>query len=158
MRTSAEGVIEIERRIRARPETVFGYFTDPRRYISWQGVDAQLDPRPGGVFRVTVTGRSRTVARGVYVEVDPPKRLVFTWGWEHLDGLPAGMSDVPPGTSKVEIDLIPDGESTILRLRHTGLPTDAARDVHVQGWDRTLERLAIAATGGDPGPDPLAHV
>src|SRR6266511_3381275 len=75
--TSTEGVIEVERRIAARPETVFSYFTDPERYRLWQGIDAELDPRPGGVFRVRMRRHARTIASGVFVEVEPPVRLVF---------------------------------------------------------------------------------
>jgi uncharacterized protein YndB with AHSA1/START domain len=156
--TAAEGVIELERRIAARPETVFSYFTDPERYRRWQGVDAELDPRPGGLFRVTMTGRSRTVARGVYVEVEPPTRLVFTWGWEPIDGAPDGMTGVLPGTSTVEVELVADGDATILRMRHSGLPTDAACQFHTAGWDLTLDRLVVAAAGGDPGPYVLADL
>ncbi|MBV8386016.1 MAG: SRPBCC domain-containing protein, partial [Acidimicrobiia bacterium] len=62
-------VVEVERRIAAPPEIVFSYFTDPDRYRIWQGVDADLDPRPGGLFRVRMTGRSRHIATGEYVEV-----------------------------------------------------------------------------------------
>jgi uncharacterized protein YndB with AHSA1/START domain len=158
MKTSAENQIEVERRIAARPETVFSYFTDPVKFCKWQGVDAELDARPGGTFRVTVTGRSRVVARGTYVEVEPPNRVVFTWGWEQIDGLPEGMAGLLPGTSTVEIDLVADGDATLLRLRQSELRTDPEREVHIQGWEQTLDRLVIVAAGGDPGPDPLAEM
>lgn len=158
MKASPEDTIEVERRIAARPEIVFSYFTDPDRFCMWQGTDAELDPRPGGLFRVTVTGRSRMVARGEYVEVVPPKRIVFTWGWEQIEGLPEGMDGVLPGTSTVEVELQADGDGTILRLRHSGLRTDPERAVHTRGWDLTLERLVVVAAGGDPGPDPLAEI
>lgn len=157
MRASAEDVIEVERRIAARPETVFAFFTDSERYRLWQGVDAELDARPGGLFRVTMTGRSRSVARGVYVEVEPPTRIVFTWGWEQADGmLPDVVRDMGPGASTVEVDLVPDGDATILRLRHSGLPSDGAVHFHAYGWEVTLGRLAVVAEGGDPGPYPFA--
>jgi uncharacterized protein YndB with AHSA1/START domain len=153
------GAIEIERRIAARPEIVFSYFTDPARYRRWQGVDAELDPRPGGIFRVTVTGRSRLTARGVYVDVEPPTRLVFTWGWEKTDGLGDGVLDLAPGSSTVEVVLVADGDATILRLRHTGLPTtEESQAFHSYGWTMTLDRLAAVAAEGDPGPYPLADV
>ena len=158
MKTSAQEIIEVERVIHARPETVFAYFTDPERFILWQGVDAQLDPRPGGQFRVTVTGRSRVVASGRYVEVDPPNRIVFTWGWEQIDGLPDGMNGLLPGTSTVEVTLAATDGGTILRLRQTGLRTDPEREVHIRGWEQTLKRLVVVAAGGDPGPDPLAEL
>lgn len=157
MKISSEtDVIELERRIAARPETVFAYFTDPERFVRWQGMDAELDPRPGGIFRVTQSGRSRVVARGEFVEVEPPKRLVFTWGWEQREGLPEGFV-VSPGASTVEVDLVPDGEGTILHLRHTGLGTAPAREVHSVGWNLTLERLIAAAEGDEPGPNPFAN-
>jgi uncharacterized protein YndB with AHSA1/START domain len=151
----SQDVIEIERRIAARPETVFAYFTDAARYRLWQGVEAELDPRPGGIFRVTMTGRSRTVATGAYVEVEPPTRVVFTWGWEQREGLPEGMAGLGPGVSTVEVLLSPDGEGTMLRMRHSGLPGLAACNFHTSGWDTTLDRLVIVAGGGDPGPSPL---
>src|SRR5919198_26603 len=64
-----------EIRIAAPPEVVFPYFTDPARMVHWMGVAALLDPRPGGTFRIEANGRD--VVRGEYVEVDPPRRVVF---------------------------------------------------------------------------------
>ncbi len=141
--TKQKNAVEIELRINARPETVFQYFTDPKRILQWQGLKAELDPRPGGIYRVDMNGRD--VARGEYLEVVPNTRIVFSWGWEG--------SHVPPGSTTVEITLQVDGDGTILRLRHTGLPEDQ-RELHAQGWAHYLERLAEAATGGDPGADP----
>jgi len=156
MTTTTPGVIEIERRIAARPETVFSYFTDPARYRLWQGVDAELDPRPGGAFRVTMTNKSRAVVRGEYVEVKPPNRLVITWGWEPWDGQPDIF--VAVGSSTVEITLEPDGDATILRLQHRGLAASQAYQFHEWGWGMTLDRLAAVAAGGDPGSNPLDAV
>ena len=140
-------VVEREVRIAARPETIFGFFTDPVRMLRWKGIEAELDPRPGGTYRVQINAQS--IARGQYVVVEPHRRLVFTWGWEG-EGQP-----VPPGSSTVEVTLTPDGDETILRLTHRGLPAEL-RDVHGHGWDHFLSRLATAAAGGDPGPDPMA--
>lgn len=145
-------------RIAARPETVFAYFTEAGKYRLWQGVDAELDARPGGVFRVTMTGRTRTVARGVFLEVEPPHRVVYTWGWEPLDGQPDGMRGLLPGTSTVEIILSADGEGTLLRVRHSGLATLARYEFHTWGWNLTLDRLVVVASGDDPGPTPLADL
>jgi len=147
--------VAVERRIAAPPETVFSYFTDPERYRLWQGVDAELDPRPGGIFRVVMNGQSRQVVSGAFVELDPPRRLRFTWGWEPADPLDEGQSSLPPGSSTVEVILVPDGEGTILRLRHTGLRTEAACRLHSWGWDFTVGRLAVVATGGDAGANPF---
>ena len=133
--------------IAAPPDEVFPYFTDPGKMVVWKAVDATLDARPGGVFRIDVTGHD--VARGEYVEIDPPHRVVFTFGWESED------SPAPPGSTTVEVTLVPDGEATILRLRHNGLPTEPTCRFHNWGWDGTLERLVVAAQGGDPGPGPF---
>src|SRR3989442_13554655 len=84
----ADAVVR-EVRVAARPETVFPFFTDPAKMTRWKGVEAELDPRPGGIYRVNVTGRA--VARGQYVEVVPNRRAVFTWGWE------GAGSTRPPG-------------------------------------------------------------
>jgi uncharacterized protein YndB with AHSA1/START domain len=141
-------VVEREIRIAARPETVFEFFTDPEKMVLWKGREAELDPEPGGIYRVEMG--DRIVARGEYVEVDPPRRVVFTWGWE---GQESGEHVVPPGSSRVEITLDPDADGTLVRLRHLDLPEET-REIHGQGWDLYLGRLAVAATGGDPGADP----
>jgi uncharacterized protein YndB with AHSA1/START domain len=134
-----------ELRIEALPEEVFPFFTDPAKMIVLKAVEATLDPRPGGVFRINVTGRD--IARGEYVDIDPPRRVVFTFGWESQG------STVPPGSTIVEITLVPDGDGTLVRLVHSGVP-DEVRSGSSEGWDHYLQRLAVAAEGGDPGPDP----
>jgi uncharacterized protein YndB with AHSA1/START domain len=138
--------IEREVRIDASPETVFEFFTDPEKMVRWKGGAATLDPRPGGIYRVEIS--SQVIARGEYVAVEPPERIVFTWGWEGDD------AQTPPGSSSVEVTLTPDGDGTIVRLVHTGLPTPESVEQHGHGWTMYLDRLAIAASGGDPGPDP----
>jgi uncharacterized protein YndB with AHSA1/START domain len=138
----AAEVIELERRIAAPPEIVFSYFTDPERYQLWQGIGAELDPRPGGIFRVQQNDAG-FVSRGQFIEVDPPNRLVFSWGWEGIDGL-------PPGQSTVEVALVPDGAGTLLRLRHSGLPNESACDLHSYGWGVGLDNLVTVAAGTRP--------
>ena len=145
MAVENERVVEIERRIEAPREEVFVYLTDPDKYTRWMGMAAELDPRPGGVYRVRMN--SDTVALGEYVAVEPPSRVVFTWGWE-------GDTAVPPGSTTVEITLRDDGEGTILRLRHSGFTTDEAAATHRAGWAMYVERLSVATPGGDPGPRP----
>jgi uncharacterized protein YndB with AHSA1/START domain len=134
--TAAEGTIEREIRIEARPEIVFAFWTDPDRMARWMGRTVRLDPRPGGEFRVDYNGTD--VARGAFVELDPPHRLVLTWGWE------APGDPTPPGGSTVEVTLRPDGTGTLLRLRHTGLAPEVV-DGHAIGWDQFLPALANVA-------------
>jgi uncharacterized protein YndB with AHSA1/START domain len=138
-------VIELSVRLDAPPHEVFAFLTDAERYVKWQGVKAELDPRPGGVYRVWMD--AGTVARGEYMEVDPPRRIAFTWGWE-------GNVRVPPGSTTVELTLNADGEGTVLSLRHTGLPDGEAASMHEEGWRFFTGRLMIVAGGGDPEPTP----
>ena len=101
-------------RIAAPPDVVFPYFTDPALAVKWIADAAYLDARPGGTFSLSVRGNP---ARGEYVEVDPPHRVVFTWGIE-------GSGDLPPGSSTVEVVLQPDGDETVVTLTHRDLPTE----------------------------------
>ena len=142
--SETDGLIEHEIRIAAAPEIVFAYFTDPAKMVQWMGTEATLDPRPGGVCRINPSGHEAML--GEYVEVDPPRRVVFTWGWE-------ASEEMPPGSSTVEVRLTAEGDKTILHFAHRGLtPVQAER--HGEGWDHFLARLGVAAAGGDPGPDP----
>jgi uncharacterized protein YndB with AHSA1/START domain len=135
--------VELSVRLGARPDQVFPYLTEPDRYVRWQGIKAELDPRPGGVFRVWMD--ANTIASGEYVEVEPPHRVVFTWGWE-------GDQGIPPGSTTVVVTLEADGEGTLLSLRHTGLPDGHAFAMHDEGWRYFTGRLVLAAVGTDPGP------
>ena len=143
--SSVTEAVVVEVTVDASAETIFPFFTDPEKMVRWKGTAAELDPRPGGIYRVDVT--SQALARGEYLEVDPFRRVVFTWGWE-------GDEDVPPGSSTVEVTLEPAGDSTLVRLVHSGLPEDK-RALHREGWEHFTGRLRISAAGGDPGPDPL---
>jgi uncharacterized protein YndB with AHSA1/START domain len=119
--------------IDAPAELVFSYFIDPAKHVQWQGVEAELDPRPGGAMRVTFA--PGYVAVGTYVEVSPPTRIVYTWGWEH-----EGSDFLPPGSSTVEITLEASPLGTIVRLRHHGLP-EPMLEFHSHGWDDSLAEL-----------------
>jgi uncharacterized protein YndB with AHSA1/START domain len=123
-----------EVRIAARPEVVFEYFVDPAKVVRWMAESAEIEPRVGGLYRLTIQG----VASGEVVDLRPPRRLAFTWGWE-------GDRLVPPGSSTVVVDLEPDGDGTLVRLTHRGLPAEA-RELHREGWDRFLPRLAATAS------------
>ena len=76
-RAETDNVLEVSLHIAAQPETVFPYFTDPTRYVQWMGTEVDLDPVPGGAYRVRMRDGVETV--GQFLEVDPPHRLVFTW-------------------------------------------------------------------------------
>lgn len=140
MNTEA-GVIEREIFIAARPETVFGFLVDPALMAQWFGLLRTLEPYPGGIFHVEVSRGN--VARGVYKEVSPPRRVAFTWGWESRDPVLAIM---PPGSSLVEIELEPKNGGTLLRLRHSRLP-GAASLVHGERWSLHLHRLQSVLGG-----------
>ena len=139
--------VEREIEIAARPETVWELLTDPEQAVRWMGLAASFDLRPGGEYRVTVL--SGNVASGTFVEIDPPHRLVYTWGWE--TGI---SSSVPPGSTTVEFELAGNEAGTLLRFRHSDLPSGEAAESHGHGWDHYFERLAVVAAGGDPGTDP----
>lgn len=131
--------------IDASPETVWEFLVDPDKLMRWKGISADLDPRPGGVYRCEVIPGH--TARGEFVELDAPHRLVFTWGWD-------GQEGIPPGSSTIEIELATDGEGTSLHFVHKDLPSAEAAASHAHGWDHYLPRLEVAAGGGDPGEDP----
>jgi uncharacterized protein YndB with AHSA1/START domain len=130
--------------INASPSTVFGYLTDQRKLVQWMGTEATLEPTPGGDFRVLCGGVNPSA--GEFVEVVPNERVVFTFGWDVPD------HPIPAGSTRVEITLTPVGNSTLLRLVHSGLPEDAIGD-HLRGWDYYLGRLVMVGDGVDPGPD-----
>jgi uncharacterized protein YndB with AHSA1/START domain len=86
--------VVVERDIAAPPEVVFSMFTQPHLLVRWLGDTAELDPVPGGVFRFSVGDQDACVGR--YVALDPPRRLVFTWGWERAEAIP-----VPAGLKRL---------------------------------------------------------
>lgn len=129
----------------ATPETIWPFLTEADKHVQWAGTEATIDPTPGGVYRLHLGG-GRHPASGKYVEVIPLEKVVYTFGWEE-DGNP-----IPPGSTTVEITLQPEGDKTRVRLVHRGLPDDAVAD-HSGGWAHYLDRLAVRAPGGDPGPE-----
>lgn len=79
----------------------------------------------------------KDIAVGNYLEVVPPRRMVFTWGWQD-------SAHVPPGSSTVTITLSPTETGTLLELAHAGLPGGQG-DEHRVGWAHFLPLLAAAA-------------
>ncbi|MFL5911553.1 MAG: SRPBCC domain-containing protein [Gaiellaceae bacterium] len=153
--------------IQASPETVFAFFTDPGRMVQWMGVEATLDPRPGGIFRVAfeppgpvvdymraafgtgapVPGTGAHVVLGEFVEVEPYRRIAFTWGFE------TKLFAMPPQSTAVEVSFTPERDGTLVRLAHRRLPQSAA-GFHRAGWEHYMPRLVMVAVGRDPGTDP----
>ncbi|MGB2694225.1 MAG: SRPBCC domain-containing protein [Dehalococcoidia bacterium] len=145
---SAHDVIELEVRVAAKPETVFPLISEGAGMARWFGSTAEIEPRTGARLRVDINGRD--IAGGEVVEVVQNQRIVFTFGWE------GDAHPVPVGSTRVEISLTPDGDGTLVRLRHSGLTAEQAAQ-HKEGWDHYLPRLLDAAEGRDPGKDPWAQ-
>ncbi len=110
--------------INAERETVFGFLTETPRWAAWWGAGSTIDARPGGRLRIRYP--DGTEVSGDVVEVQPPARIVFTYGY--VSGKP-----IPAGASKVTIRLEEDLAGTRLHLTHE-FAEAAVRDEHVQGW------------------------
>jgi uncharacterized protein YndB with AHSA1/START domain len=123
--------------IAAPPERVFPYIVEADLLSRWIGDESWNDPRPGGVFRLRF---GETIVRGEFVEVDPPRRVVFTWGHEEAE------RSLPAGSTTVEVDLEQHDGGTRVRLRHSGLPNAEEVERHNEGWDRYLPELAREAS------------
>lgn len=128
--------------IDASPETVFAYLTTNEGMTAWMGRHADLQPRPGGRFAVDIAGHP---VRGEFLHVEPPTRVVVSWGF-------AGSDDLPAGASTVEFVLTRITGGTRVDLRHSDLP-DAEVRGHADGWANFLPRLAVVGEGGDAGRD-----
>ncbi len=134
---SAPDVLTASVRISAAPDVVFPYFTDPALIVRWLGDWAELTAAPGGTFALDM---NTVPIRGEYVAVEPPHRVVFTWGVAGRDGL-------PPGSTTVEVRLTADGGDTVVELFHYDLPADQL-DSHREGWELKLATLAVSVPGG----------
>lgn len=122
--------------IDAAPETVFSFFTDSERWERWWGAGSAIDARPGG--RVLIHHANGIDVTGEVVRIDPPRQIVFTYGY-------ASGSPVPPGGSRVTITLQPVGATTRLSLSHE-FASQPPRDQHIQGWRYQLALFANAVT------------
>ncbi len=125
------------------PDTAFALITEPERLRRWKTIAARVDLRLGGEYRWTVTPGH--IAAGTFQEIEPGKRVVYTWGWE-------GSDDLPPGASTVTVNLAATDGGTTVQLIHEGLTGDQ-ETAHAQGWNHFLDRLVALAGTGDAGPD-----
>jgi uncharacterized protein YndB with AHSA1/START domain len=98
--------------IQAPPERVYEYFTRPQAMVTWMGEYALLEAEPGGRFCLDIKGAP---VRGHYLHLDPPHRLLISWGY-------AGSDHLPPGASTVEVTLTAEGDGTRVHLEHRDLP------------------------------------
>ena len=156
--------VEVTVLVPAVPSEVFGFFTDPARYVQWMGSEADLEPVPGGVYRVRMADGFS--AAGRFVEVAYPRLVAFTWGFaddeaasrtKREGGEPGGAGAMPAGSTRVTVTLAGTGDGgTLLTLRHENLPSESLREGHDVAWNTYLPRLVVRAAGGDPGPDPHA--
>jgi uncharacterized protein YndB with AHSA1/START domain len=128
----------LKRRIKAPPAKVYAAWTDPKKMMRWWGPDdgptlhVEACVRVGGHFRVrfrTMDGNEHECS-GVYQEVVPDRKLAFTWNW----------TDPPERASLVTVDLMPDGDGTLLTLTHKLIVDDTVHDYH-RGWIGTLDKL-----------------
>lgn len=129
--------------IAAEPDHVFDYFVKPEKLVSWMGDWARLEAHDGGVFAVDING---VIIRGNFVRIDRPRLIEIAWG-------EAGNAEMPPGATRLIVRFTPRGGGTLVELEHQGLSANESKK-HALGWPHFIERLAVAASGGDPGPDP----
>ena len=141
---SATTTVEVDVWIDAPPPVVFGYFTDPEKYKQWMDSIAVINPVPGGEYQyIHPTGRT---ASGKFVDVVPPKRLVFTWGWQ-------GSENIPPGSSRRRGQIHSENKGTRVFLVHTGICQNDLRQKHLEGWVQRLNHLEQLVAKGDMNND-----
>lgn len=135
---SADTVLEITRVFDAPPERVFAAWLDRRQFQAWIGpedVDCEvqrLEPMVGGRYRLVMHTPERVIpVSGVFKSIEPPSRLVFTWGWE----------GDPIRQSTITLTFKDLGGRTELTLRQEGLGSVESRDGHVRGWNSALNKL-----------------
>jgi uncharacterized protein YndB with AHSA1/START domain len=135
---AAKPSLTLKRRLNAPPAKVFAAWAEPEKLARWFGpvateiVLAETDLRVGGKFRIVMQGtEEQHDVSGVYREVVPNEKLVFTWSWR----------STPERESLVTVALKPDGDGTLLTLTHEQFFDELARDRHNTGWAATLGKL-----------------
>jgi uncharacterized protein YndB with AHSA1/START domain len=126
-------VLERTVEIGAPVDVVFEYFTDPALWAAWWGAGSSIEATPGG--RMTIRHNNGVEVVGDVLDVEPPRRIVFTYGYA------TGQQQPKPGGSQVTITLEPVGTSTRLRLAHAFTEV-ARREAFVQGWRYQLSVFA----------------
>jgi uncharacterized protein YndB with AHSA1/START domain len=142
--SGAVPALTLTRIIDAPRAAVFNAWIDPTLVARWfgpGGVTAEIDrlePRAGGVYRIRMRrpGGAESVVGGVYRELVPPERLVFTWTWERAAGLNAGRESI------VTVTFAARGDRTEMTLRQELLIDAESRDSHRHGWTGSFEKLA----------------
>lgn len=118
--------------IHASVDVVYRHLTEREGLLRWIGVEASAQPEPGG--KLTWTHENGATMIGRFIELEPPSRVVFAYGWKD------DLMGVPPESTIVEIHLHEEATHTLLRLTHKGLSDDNAND-HETGWDYFLTKL-----------------
>jgi uncharacterized protein YndB with AHSA1/START domain len=142
MATTKDFSLEIKRLIKAPRDRVYAAWTDPAQMKQWFGPDNVetrdliADARVGGSFCWDLTNSEgeKMTMRGEYSELQPDKKIVFTWHWE--DDV-----DWENHISIVTIELNDREGGTELRLIHEQLPNEESRDGHTRGWNSALDKL-----------------
>jgi uncharacterized protein YndB with AHSA1/START domain len=142
MKAEKDFKLEIRRVMNAPRDRVYAAWTDPAQLKEWFGPekvqtrDLIADARVGGEFRWDLInpGGEKMTCRGEYRELQPGKKIVFTWQWEDDE-------DWENHVSIVTVELDDAGAGTELRLTHEKLPNKESRDGHTQGWNSALDKL-----------------
>jgi uncharacterized protein YndB with AHSA1/START domain len=141
--TAAERELVITRVIDAPRALVFKAWTQPEQVARWWGpkgyttISCQMDIRPRGAYRVCMRSPQGVDhwKQGVYREIAPPERIVFTFAWEDAKGKPG--HELLTTVTFVEQD-----GKTKLTLHQVNFETTERRDDHRGGWTSCLERFA----------------
>ena len=137
---AARPSLTLTRRFNAAPEKVYAAWSDPQRLVQWFGpagveegsVKADIDLRVGGGYRISFNANGNyNEVGGVYREVVPNQRLVFSWAWH----------STPERESLVTISIKPEGSGSLLVFNHAQFVDEKARDNHQRGWTELLAKL-----------------
>jgi uncharacterized protein YndB with AHSA1/START domain len=137
----------MERTFRAPPERVFEAWTSEevlRRWHAgshgWDTPEASVDLRVGGALRVVMRNPEDGAEHGgggVYTEIEPPRRLAFTWVWD----------DQPEWATTIAIEFEAVADGTLVRFTHAGLPDAEQVRSHEGGWGAAFDNLEAALAG-----------